>query len=130
MFKWLKSKLLSIPGSFGAVVNKQIAVYLELKKQCSKATENEMLNELLASRIKTYSILPSEFLPEKAELYYKPLSENDNKTLDDVIFDIVIYEFVHSRQTTKHPTMKELAAFESTVERYISDQIEQRVAQE
>jgi len=130
MFRWFKNKFLSIPGFYGSVVNKQIDLYLEFKKECSEVTENEILNGLLSSRIRTYSMLPHQYSPEEAELYYKPLFEDDEKTLYDVIFHIVEYEFIVSRQDwiTKHSTSKEQMIFESGVEEYISDQIEQRVA--
>jgi len=130
VFRWLKNKLLSIPGSYGSVVNKQIDVYLELRKDRSGATESEMLNELLASRIRTYTMMPHQYSPEEAEAYYKPLFENDEKTLHSVILDIVMYEFIVSRQdwTTKHSTQRERLAFASGVDEYITCQIEQRVA--
>jgi len=58
--------------------------------------------------------------------------EDDEKTLDDVIFHIVWYEFIISRQdwVAKHSTPRELRSFEIEVEKYISDQIKQRVAHE
>jgi len=130
MFGRLKNIFLSIPGSYGSVVNKQIDLYLKFKKECSESTENEILNMLLGSRIRTYSMLPRQYHPEEAGLYYEPLLEDDEKTLYDVIFHIVKYEFVVSRQDwiNRHSTPKEQMIFETGVEKYISNQIEQRVA--
>jgi len=131
MFQRFKKKLSDMPVSYGAVVNKQINIYLELKKQHTASTENEILDILLTSRIRTYSMLPQPSF-KKQLVYYKPLLEDDEKTLDDVIFHIVWYEFIISRQdwVAKHSTPRELRSFEIEVEKYISDQIKQRVAHE
>lgn len=131
MFGQFEKKFFSIPGFFGAVVSKQIDVYLDLKRRYTASTENDILNMLLTSRIKTYSMLPQSSYGNHLE-YYDPLLDDDEKTLDDVIFDIVWYEFIISRQdwVAKHSTSRELRTFEIEVEKYISDQIKQRVAHE
>lgn len=130
MFQWLKRISLSIPGSYRSVVNKQIGLYLGLKKEYSEATENAILNMLLTSRIRTYSMPPHQYSPKQAESYYEPFLEDDKKTLDDVILRIVWYEFINSRQdwVTKHSTPREVTTFAIEVEEYISDQIKQRLA--
>ena len=121
---------MSVPGSYGSVVNKQIDLYLGLKREYGEATENDILNMLLTSRIRTYSMLPHQYSPKEAELYYEPVLKDDKKTLDDVILRIVWYEFIRSRQDSvgKHSTPLQVAAFAIKLEEYVSNQTKQRLA--
>jgi len=76
------------------VVDTQISVYNNLKKAMPELSENEILNKLILSRIKT---LPRIASKEEEKTHYKPLLDNSNKTLEDVIWEIIFFEFFENR---------------------------------
>lgn len=88
--KIFSSSLLGYQG----VINTEISVYNKLKKRAPETSENELLNHLLVSRIEAP---PRATSREEEYAYYTPLLENPNKTLEDVIWAIVGYEFIQSR---------------------------------
>ena len=53
-------------------------------------SENGILNELILSRIKA-PLGPAS--KEEEYAHYKPLLDNSNKTLEDVIWEIVFFEY-------------------------------------
>lgn len=88
--------LLRIFPSLGyrGVVDAQISVYKKLKTKMPALSENEILRHLIISRVKA---LP-RVLPEKEEYaYYEPLLNNPQKTLENVIWEIVFFEYFRGR---------------------------------
>lgn len=79
---------------YKGVINTQINVYNRLKKRMPEIPENELLNELITSRAKAS---PRAGSKEQEQEYYTPFLENPNKTLEDVIWAIIDYEFIRSR---------------------------------
>ena len=76
------------------VVDTQISVYNRLKKVMPELSENDILNALILSRIKT----PLGPVSKKEEhAHYKPLLDNSNKTLEDVILEIIFFEYFKIR---------------------------------
>jgi hypothetical protein len=93
---FIKASLLKIFSSLGyqGVINTQISIYNRLKKRAPETSENDLLNQLIISRIEA----PPRAAPkEEKYAYYTPLLENPNKILEDVIWAIVGYEFIQSR---------------------------------
>ena len=93
----IKAFLLKIFPSLGyeGVINTQISVYNKLKKRAPEMPENDLLNHLIISRIEA---LPRVASKEEEYAHYTPLLENVDKTLEDVIWAIVEYEYILSRQ--------------------------------
>jgi len=81
--------------SYKGAVDTQIEVYNKLKRKYPKASENDLLNSLIISRIKALSGVASR---EKEYAHYKPVLENPNKTLEYIIWEIVNYEYLESRR--------------------------------
>lgn len=79
---------------YKGVINTQINVYNRLKKRMPEIPENELLNKLITSRAKA---LPRAGSKEQDQEYYAQFLENPNKTLEDVIWAIIDYEFIRSR---------------------------------
>ena len=88
--------LLKLFPSMGAkgVIDTQIKVYRRLKKKFPSADENDILNSLIMSRVKA-PFSPSARSEELA--HYESLFHSTNKTLEDVIWAIVEYEYLLSR---------------------------------
>ena len=79
------------PLSYKGVVDTQIKVYNKLKRKYPKASENDLLNSLIISRIKA----PPRIAPKEEEYtHYESLLNNPNKTLEDVILAIFEYEYI------------------------------------
>ena len=76
------------------VVDTQISIYNRLKKAMPELSENDILNELILSRIKTTLKIASK---EEEYAHYKPLLDNSNKTLEDVIWEIIFFEYLKNR---------------------------------
>ena len=88
--------LLRIFPSLGpkGVVDTQIAVYERLNKKYPTASENDLLTSLIMSRIKA-PLSPTTTQEEYA--HYEALLQDPNKTLKDVVWAIVEYEYLLSR---------------------------------
>jgi len=94
------------------VVDTQIAVYKRLKKEFPKASENDLLNSLIMSRIKA-PLSPTTSQEEYA--HYESLLQDPNKALKDVIWAIVEYEYLLSRGEELHHRLAEIGAEPSAV---------------
>jgi hypothetical protein len=80
--------------TYKGVITKQINIYKVLKKRRPEMSENDLLNHLIISRIEA----PPRVAPKEEEYeHYRPLLENPNKTLEDVIWAIIEYENIVSR---------------------------------
>ena len=89
------------------VVDTQIAVYKRLKKKFPTASENDLLNSLIMSRIKA-PLSPTTFQEEYA--HYGSLLQDPNKTLKDVVWAIVEYEYLLNRGEELHHQLAEIGA--------------------
>ena len=76
------------------VIKTQISVYNRLKKHNPGTPENELLNKVIISRMRAWPRIGSK---EQNQAYYAQFLENTNKTLADVIWAIIDYEFILSR---------------------------------
>ena len=88
-------KMIFPSGVYKSVINTQISVYNRLKKRAPQMPENELLNHLIISRVEAPPRVTSK---EEEYAYYTPLLENPNKTLQEVIWVIVEYEYIVSDQ--------------------------------
>ncbi|MFH1717200.1 MAG: hypothetical protein ABIF19_07610 [Planctomycetota bacterium] len=126
----LKGLLLRAFPSMGprGVIDTQIAVYQRLKNKFSTASENDILNSLIMSRVNA-PMSPST--PSDEYTHYEPLFENPNKALEDVIWAIVEYEYILSRGEQLHQELAEMGAQPSAIvgelqewRNYIKERIE------
>lgn len=119
----LKGLLLKIFPSLGpkGVVDTQIAVYERLKKKFPTASENDLLNSLIMSRIGA-PLSPTTSQEEYA--HYEALLQDPNKTLKDVIWAIVQYECLLSRGEELHHQLAEIGAEPSVVAEELEKWIE------
>lgn len=88
-------KLLSSLCDYQGVIKTQVSVYNRLKKHNPEMPENELLNKLIDSRMRAW---PSMGSKEEEQAYYAQLLASQNKTLEDVIWAIIDYEFIRSRE--------------------------------
>jgi len=97
MSLFLKGLLLKIFPSFGpkGLIDTQISVYKRIKKKLPYASENDILNSLIMSRINT-PLSPSTKHEER--LHYESILQNTNKKLEDVIWAMFEYENIISRK--------------------------------
>ena len=76
------------------LINTQIGVYNKLKRRYPEASENDLLNMLIISRISSVPLPKVGFIKEFA--HYKPILDDSNKTLESVIWAIAKYEYFES----------------------------------
>ena len=57
-----------------------------------ESQDNELLNKLIASRINAFPKVGAD-----EQEYYEPLLGNPNKSLEDVIYAMIHYEYILSR---------------------------------
>jgi hypothetical protein len=93
----LSALLIKMFPSLGyrGAVNTQITIYNRLRAKFPNAAENDLLNSLIMSRIKSFPAMTST---EKEHIHYRPLLQNPNKKLYDVIWAIIEYENILSRE--------------------------------
>ena len=109
----IKDFLLKIFGGYKGVILTQISLYNKAKRVVPELSEDDLLNELIISRIKT-RLRPAA--REQEYIHYEPLLENPHKTLEDVIWAIVEYEVLGVRNVD-----------ELEVKNYIEESIERKV---
>jgi len=105
-FGGLLLKLFPSMGPRG-VIDTQITVYKRLKKKFPAANENDILNSLIMSRIKA-PLSPTSRSEEY--VHYEALLHSPNKTIEDVIWAIVEYEYILSREHDLHRELGEIGA--------------------
>ena len=130
MSLFLKGLLLKIFPSFGpkGLIDTQISTYKRLKKKFPHATENDILNSLITSRINA-PLSPSTKHEER--LHYKSILQNTNKKLEDVIYTIFEYENILSREVEFNLQLQKINAQPSEItqeyqkwEKYIMERVE------
>jgi len=105
------------------VVDTQISIYNRMKKAMPELSENDILNKLILSRIKASLGIVSK---EEEYAHYEPLLDNSNKTLEDVIWEIIFYENLKSRTNEllkKKIPPKEMTMWILKVRQYIKESI-------
>ncbi|MFC2022261.1 hypothetical protein ACFLTR_03545 [Chloroflexota bacterium] len=90
LFEWIGR--LSKRPNYQSVINTQINLYNIRRRRMPELSEDEVLNKLISSRIRA---LPKAGSDEKE--YYEPLLGNPNKSLEDVIYAMIHYEYILSR---------------------------------
>ncbi len=81
---------------YEGVINTQINIYKRIKRVAPQdISENEILNYLIDSRIRSLPRIASQ---ESEIAYYLPMIENAIKTLEEVVWSIVEYEYFLSRE--------------------------------
>ena len=81
---------------YEGVINTQINIYKRIKRAAPPdISENEILNYLIDSRIRSVPRVSSQ---ENEFAYYLPMLEDSGKTLEDVVWSIVEYEYFLSRE--------------------------------
>lgn len=115
------------------IINTQISIYNRLKRRAPRMPENDLLNRLIISRLESRPRVASR---EEEYAHYKPLLENPNKTLEDVIWTIVEYEYIQCRDVVDQaskmglsPTevLAEMHNFKSQIAKDIKESIEKKV---
>jgi len=110
----IKDILLNIFGGYKGIVLTQISLYNKGKRVARELPEDDLLNELIISRIKTQLRVAAR---EQEYIHYRPLLENPHKTLEDVIWAMVEYEYgVMGKEVN-----------ELEVKNYIEESIEKKV---
>ncbi|HUS46431.1 MAG TPA: hypothetical protein VM219_10480 [Phycisphaerae bacterium] len=128
LFWGLLIKLFPSLGPKG-VIDTQITVYKRLKAKFPYADENDILNSLILSRVNA-PLSPSSTSEELA--HYETLLESTDKTLEDVIWTIVEYEYLLSRGPELHRELAEVGAKPTDVAEEIAEwhrYIKERVAE-
>lgn len=121
---FLKKLLFKRLGYMG-VVDTQINLYNRLKKSMPTLSENEILNKLILSRIKSSPAIVSR---EEDRAYYQPLVGKSDKTLEEVILKIVHYEFIETRTArVQRIPIEHVVKFQCAVAKYIQEQIRNSV---
>ena len=118
--------------SYKGVVNTQIALYKKARSREPEIPEDDLLNTLLVLRIES---LPRVAPKEQEYRHYESLLRSSEKTLKDVIWAIIEYEYILSREeyllgqaVRIGSSQEEMPAivdtFEANVKRYIEQRIE------
>ena len=94
ILKTISEKLQSL-FNYQGVINTQIRIYNRIKKYNPEMSENERLNYLINTRIRS---LPRVASREEEQSYYDEILDKPNKTLEEVLWVIVGYEFIQSRR--------------------------------
>ena len=119
LIKRIFSKLFGYMG----VVDTQISIYNKMKKAMPELSENDILKELILSRIKA----PLGSVSKKEEYaHYEPLLDNTNKTLEDVILEIIFFEYfkIRMNKLLKEEIPPELIPTRiSEVRKYIKERV-------
>ena len=89
------------------VIDTQITIYKRCKKRDPAANENDILNYLIMSRIRA-PLSPTTRSEEYA--HYESLLQSTDKTLEEVIWAIVEYENILSREQDLHRELAEIGA--------------------
>ncbi len=119
------------------VINTQISIYNKMKRYAPEATENDILNQLILSRIKS---MPRVASKEEEYKHYESLLDDPNKTLPQVIYAIVEYEYILSRAedianrsyemgVSMSDGLSMLEDFENQVKQDIAESINKRVGE-
>jgi hypothetical protein len=128
------SPLFGYPG----VIKTQISVYNRLKKHNPGMPENKLLNKVIISRMRAW---PGAGSKEQEQAYYAQFLESTDKTLEDVIWAIINYEFILSREQEARIkgqqmglTMDEIARvwhdFETSVKHEIQEALRQNTTKQ
>jgi hypothetical protein len=104
--KGLIVTIIPLTGPRG-VINAQISVYRRLKKRFPDASEDDILNSLIMSRCNTQLGFSSS---QKEIVHYEAILNNKNKTIEDVIWAIVEYEYILSRGEQLHKELLDIGA--------------------
>lgn len=121
--------------SYKGIINTQINIYNKIKKRYPDMPEDEVLNSVLISRIRAPLGPVSK---EEEDAHYAPLLQHPNKTLRDVIWAIIEYECVLSREEhvfrrlskmglSPSGVFREILMFEKQVVRDIEESIAKKV---
>lgn len=117
--------------SYKGVVNTQIALYKKMRSREPEIPEDDLLNVLLFSRIDS---LPRITSKEQEYKHYESLLRCSEKTLKDVIWAIIEYEYILSREehllgqavrtgSSQEELLANVDTFEANVKRYIEKRI-------
>ena len=104
---------------YKGVINTQINVYNRLRKRAPEMSENDLLNRLIISRIEAPPRVASK---EEEYERYRPLLENPDKALEDVIWAIVEYEHILSREEHIFNQLSKMGLSEPEILTAIDDQ--------
>jgi len=119
---------------YKGTVDTQISAYNRLKRKFPAECENDLLNTLIMSRIEAPPRVASK---QEEYTHYEPLLENPDKTLEDVIWAIVEYEYILSREehlfnqlskmySSSAEILADVNILNSKVRRYIKESIKEK----
>lgn len=121
-------------GDYRDVIKTQVSVYNTLKSHKPDMSENELLNGVIISRMRA---VPRVGKKKEEQAHYAPLLKRSDKTLEDVIWAIIDYEYILSRAQESIIKGQELGLtideigrtwrdFETSVRQEIRELLEQR----
>ncbi len=137
IIKSISKKLFGWAGHQG-VINTQIGIYNRLRKKAPDMSGNEILNYIINSRMRAVPKVGSEEDREYQEYKYQEMIKNNHKTLEDVILEIVGYEFIQSRRVelfsrgynmglSTEDIFKKISKFQEQIEFDIKESIRKKV---
>jgi hypothetical protein len=117
--------------SYKGDVNTQIALYKKMRSREPEIPEDELLNVLLVSRLES---LPKIASKKQEYRHYESLLRSSKKTLKDIIWSIIEYEYILSREEhlygqlasiglSKKEILANIETFEANGKRYIEQRI-------
>ena len=139
IIKAISKKLFGWAGYQG-VIDTQISIYNRLKKQAPDMSENERLNYIITSRMRAIPKVGSDEDKEYQEYKDQEMVKDNRKTLEDVIWAIVGYEFIQSRRVelfsrgykiglSTEDIGKKIAKLQEQIESDIKESIRKKVKQ-
>lgn len=111
--------------SYKGVVNTLVKCYTRIRKDRTGITENETLNYLISIRVEAS---PRVATKQEELAHYEPLLKKDDKSLEEVIFDIVVYEYISSREQELFDRLSSLGVSQEEISQEIVNQKSQALA--
>jgi len=105
-----------------SVADTQIAIYKKTKRLEPEWSEDDVLNYLINTRLKSIPRIASK----KEEYFHcQSLLKNPRKTIEDVIWEIIYYEYFESREDSlkRKAPAESLEKAKEEARRYIKEKV-------
>ena len=111
--------------SYKGVVNTLVKCYMRIRKDRPGIAESEVLNYLISLRVEA----PPRVVTKQEELaHYEPLLKKNDKGLEEVIFAIVEYEYISSREQELLARLSSMGFSQDEISQEIKNQKSQALA--
>ena len=105
--------------SYKGVVNTIVKCYIRIRKAMPGIAANEALNYLINVRVEA----PPRVATKQEELaHYEPLLKKNDKSLEEVIFAIVEYEYISSREQELFDRLSSMSFSQDEISQEIENQ--------